>query len=110
MSFFISEAVAQEAGEAAAGGSFEPFIMLAIFVAVFYFLIWRPQSKRNKEHKGLLENLSKGDEVSTSGGLVGKITKVDEGFAVIEVADNIELTIQKQAVVNVLPKGTLKSI
>ncbi len=110
MSFFISEAVAQDGVEAAAGGSFEPFIMLAIFAAVFYFLIWRPQSKRNKEHKGLLENLSKGDEVSTSGGLVGKIVKVEEGFVVMEVANNIELTVQKQAVLNVLPKGTLKSI
>lgn len=111
MSFLIPEAVAQEAGAAAAtGGSFEPFIMLAIFVAVFYFLIWRPQSKRNKEHKNLLENLGKGDEVSTSGGLVGKITKVDEGFVAMEIADNIEVTVQKQAVLNVLPKGTLKSI
>jgi len=110
MSFFISEAVAAEGAEAAAGGSFEPFIMLAIFAAVFYFLIWRPQSKRNKEHKGLLENLGKGDEVSTSGGLVGKIVKLDEGFVVMEVANNVELTVQKQAVLNVLPKGTLKSL
>lgn len=110
MSFLISDAVAQEAGAAAGGSGFEPFIMLAIFVAVFYFLIWRPQSKRNKEHKNLLENLGKGDEVTTSGGVVGKITKVDEGFVAVEVAENIELTIQKQAVVNVLPKGTLKSI
>jgi len=109
MSFFISEAMAAEGAESAAG-SFEPFIMLAIFAAVFYFLIWRPQSKRNKEHKGLLENLSKGDEVSTSGGLVGKITKVEEGFVVMEVSNNIELMVQKQAVLNVLPKGTLKSM
>ncbi|MEZ5525610.1 MAG: preprotein translocase subunit YajC [Pseudomonadales bacterium] len=110
MSFLIPEAVAAEGAEAAAGGSFEPFIMLAIFAAVFYFLIWRPQSKRNKEHKNLIENLGKGDEVCTSGGVVGKIVKVDEGFVGIEVADNVELTVQKQAIVSVLPKGTLKSI
>ena len=71
MSFFIPEAMAAE-GADAAGGSFEPIIMLVIFAAVFYFLIWRPQSKRNKEHKGLIKNLSKGDEVCTSGGVVGK--------------------------------------
>jgi preprotein translocase subunit YajC len=109
MSFFISEAVAADA-PVDAGGSFEPVIMLVIFAAVFYFLIWRPQSKRNKEHKGLLADLGKGDEVSTSGGLVGKITKVDEGFVVMEVANNVELTVQKQAVLNILPKGTLKSL
>ena len=109
MSFFISDALAADA-PVEGGGGFEPFIMLAIFAAVFYFLIWRPQSKRNKEHKGLLQNLSKGDEVSTSGGLVGKITKVEEGFVVIEVTNNVELTIQKQAVLNVLPKGSLKSL
>ena len=109
MSFFISEAVAADA-PVDAGGRFEPVIMLVIFAAVFYFLIWRPQSKRNKEHKGLLADLGKGDEVSTSGGLVGKITKVDEGFVVMEVANNVELTVQKQAVLNILPKGTLKSL
>lgn len=109
MSFFIPEAMAAEGAEAA-GTSFEPFIMLAIFAAVFYFLIWRPQSKRNKEHKSLIANLGKGDEVSTSGGLVGKITKVEENFVVMEVAENIELTVQKGAVLNVLPKGTLKSM
>jgi preprotein translocase subunit YajC len=109
MSFFIPEAMAAEGAEVA-GTSFEPFIMLAIFAAVFYFLIWRPQSKRNKEHKSLIENLGKGDEVSTSGGLVGKITKVEENFVVMEVANNVELTVQKQAVLNVLPKGTLSSM
>ena len=111
MSFFIPESVAAEGADAAAaGGSFEPFIMLAIFAAVFYFLIWRPQSKRNKEHKSLIENLGKGDEVCTSGGVVGKIVKVDEGFVGIEVANNVQLTVQKQAITSVLPKGTLKSI
>ena len=109
MNLFIAQAYAQE-GAAPQGAGFEPLIMLAIFGLIFYFLIWRPQSKRSKEHKALLADLDKGDEVTTSGGVAGKITKVADNFVSLEVAEGVEIKIQKAAVVNVLPKGTLKAI
>lgn len=85
-------------------------IFFAGFILIFYFLIWRPQSKRAKEHKALMSGLNKGDEVVTSGGVAGKITKVTDDFIVIEVADNVEIKVQKVAVAAALPKGTLKDI
>ncbi len=85
-------------------------VMLVGFVAIFYFLIWRPQSKRAKEHKNLIGGLQKGSEVVTTGGIVGKVVKVQEEFVVIEVADKVELPIQKVSVAHELPKGTLKAI
>lgn len=112
MSLFISEALAEGAPVAGAqpGGGFEMFIMLGGFLIIFYFMLWRPQSKRQKEHKQLLEALSKGDEVVINGGLMGKVTKVDEEYAAIEIANNVEVKIQKSAVAATLPKGTLKQI
>lgn len=109
MSFFISPAFAQE-GAAAQGSALQPLIMLLIFAAVFYFLIWRPQSKRAKEHKNLLSGLEKGDEVVTGGGVVGKVVKVTDNFLVLEIAEGVHINLQKVAVANVLPKGTIKSI
>lgn len=85
-------------------------IMLVGFIAIFYFLIWRPQSKRAKEHKALIGGLQKGSEVVTSGGIVGKVTKVQDEFVVIEVGEKVELPIQKVSVAAELPKGTLKAI
>ncbi|WP_371378266.1 preprotein translocase subunit YajC [Thalassotalea aquiviva] len=110
MDFFISKAYAQSASQQ--GGGFEMLIMLLVFGLVFYFMIYRPQAKRVKEHKGLMEALSKGDEVLTQGGVVGKITKVsaEKDFIVISVAEGTELTVQKAAVSAVLPKGTMKSL
>ena len=80
-----------------------------ILIGVMYFLMIRPQMKRAKEHKGMLDKLSKGDEVITSGGIAGVITDIGENFITVEVADNVRLRVQKAAVGNVLPKGTLKS-
>lgn len=80
------------------------------FILIFYFLMWRPQSKRAKEHKNLVTALSKGDEVITNGGIAGKISKVSEDFVSIEVSEGVELKIQKIAIASALPKGTLKSI
>ncbi|MGK0405458.1 MAG: preprotein translocase subunit YajC [Oleispira sp.] len=85
-------------------------IFLGGFLLIFYFLLWRPQSKRQKEHKTLLSDLSKGDEVATAGGLVGKIIKVNDDFLMIEVADNVQLPVQKSAITAALPKGTIKGI
>ena len=112
MSFFISSAIAQEAGAAAAPGGFDSMslIFLVGFVAIFYLMIWRPQAKRAKDHKALIGGLSAGDEVVTSGGILGKVRKVSDEFIVLEVSAGQELSFQKGSVVAVLPKGTLKAI
>lgn len=83
-----------------------PMLFLAV---VFYFLIIRPQSKRAKEHKAMLSELKKGDEVATGGGLLGKVTRIGENFVEIEVAENTIVRIQKQSISSLMPKGTLKS-
>tara|TARA_B100000676_G_scaffold304918_1_gene358043 strand:+ start:613 stop:891 length:279 start_codon:yes stop_codon:yes gene_type:complete len=85
-------------------------LFIGMIVLVFYFIIWRPQSKRAKEHRELVSSLTKGDEVVTNGGIIGKIHKVDEQFLVVEVANNVQLKLQKGAVASALPKGTIKSI
>jgi preprotein translocase subunit YajC len=107
MDFFISNAYAQ-AGDAAQGGLMS-FLPLVVIFAVFYFMLIRPQMKRSKEHKQLVSQLSKGDEVITNGGLLGKITDVSESFVTLELADNLQIKLQRQAVANVMPKGTIKS-
>ncbi len=108
MSFFISEAVAQN-GAAPQSSGLEFFLMIGIFFLIMYFMIIRPQSKRAKEHKQLVESLAKGDEVVTNGGLLGKITEVGESFIQIEVSQGVAVQVQKNAVATVMPKGTLKS-
>jgi preprotein translocase subunit YajC len=110
MSFFISNAYAQAGAPAPAGGGIEFMIMIAIFFALMYFMIIRPQSKRAKEHRKLLEALSKGDEVVTTGGMVGKISAVGENFLEVEVSEGTVVKVQKQAVTAVLPKGTIKGL
>lgn len=111
MDFFISKAYAQD-GAAPQGGGMEMLIMLAVFGLVFYFMIYRPQAKRVKEHKSLMSALSKGDEVLTTGGIVGKIVKVsdEKDFIVMSIAEGTEITVQKASVNAVLPKGTMKSL
>jgi preprotein translocase subunit YajC len=110
MSFFISSAYGQAADAAAQPSPIFNFLFLGGFVLIFYFLIWRPQSKRAKEHKALVDSLTKGDEVMTTGGMLGRINKVDELYVALQVADNVELKMQKSSVAAVLPKGTIKSI
>ncbi|AQU83455.1 MAG: preprotein translocase subunit YajC [Halomonas sp.] len=107
LDFFISPAHAQEA---AAGGGIAQIVMLVGFVLIFYFLLWRPQAKRAKQHKQLVTSLAKGDEVVIGGGLVGRITKVSDEFLTLEVSEGNEVNVQKNAVAAVLPKGTIKSI
>ncbi|GAB2998096.1 preprotein translocase subunit YajC [Psychrosphaera aestuarii] len=111
MSLFISNAHAAAGAPAAAAGP-DMIIMLVIFALIFYFMIYRPQAKRVKEHKNLVNSLSKGDEVLTAGGLIGKITKVseDKDFVKVELAEGTEVMVQKASINTVLPKGTIKSI
>jgi len=110
MDFFISSAYAQTADGTAQQSPWTSFIFLGGFILIFYFMLIRPQSKRAKEHKALIEAIGKGDEVITAGGILGKVTKVDEQYVAIVVADNVELKMQKSSVSAVLPKGTIKSI
>ncbi len=107
----ISVAHAAPAG-APAGGGFEMLIMLGMFAVIFYFMIYRPQSKRVKEHKNLMASMAKGDEVLTSGGLVGRITKIaeDNDYVSIALNENNEIVLKKDFITAVLPKGTLKSL
>ncbi len=107
---FISNAYAEGAAAAPQDGGIMQFLPLIALLAVFYFLILRPQQKRVKEQKAMIEALQKGDEVATAGGILGKVTKVGEDNAAIEIADNVVIQVQKAAIQNVLPKGTIKSI
>ena len=109
LDFFIAPAYAQDA---AAGSGMAQIVMLLGFVAIFYFLLWRPQAKRAKQHKQLIASLAKGDEIVIGGGVLGRITKVsDESeFLTMEVAEGTQINVQKNAVAAVLPKGTIKSI
>lgn len=103
----ISLAHAQTAG-GPAGGELMGFLPIILMFVLLYFLMIRPQMKRNKEHKQMLEALQKGDEV-VAAGLLGKVTKVGDGYVSLEVADNVVVQVQKQAVATLLPKGTIKS-
>jgi len=85
-------------------------LLLVGFVGIFYFLLWRPQSKRRKEQQTLIAGLAKGDEVVTAGGIVGRIAKVEDDFVKLQISNNVELRIQKSAIGATLPKGTLKSL
>ena len=105
----ISPAYAQSAAADPTGGFMQLLPIILMFV-VLYFLMIRPQMKRAKEHKALIEALAKGDEVVTGGGIAGRITRVSDNFLTLEVAEAVEIQVQKQAVTLVLPKGTLKAL
>jgi preprotein translocase subunit YajC len=108
---FISEAFAQTAPAAAAGGAESSLLSLAplaLMFVVLYFIMIRPQMKKQKEHKAMIEALAKGDEVVIGGGVIGRVAKLGETFVHVEVANNVELQVQRGAVIQVLPKGTFK--
>lgn len=106
LDFFIASAHAQDAAQP---GGLMSFLPLIIIFVIFYFLLIRPQMKRAKEHRKLVEALSVGDEVVTNGGLLGKITKVGESFVTVELGENVQVRLQRHAVASVMPKGTIKS-
>jgi preprotein translocase subunit YajC len=104
---FISNAWAQAGG--AAGSGWESMLLIGAMFAVLYFLMIRPQMKRAKEHKAMVDALQKGDEVVTAGGILGRISKIGEGYVSVEIAPNTEIQVQRAAVQTVLPKGTIKN-
>jgi len=109
---FISSAFAQTA-PAAAGGDAQSFLtgqapFFLLMIAVMYFVMIRPQMKKQKEHKAMVEALAKGDEVVTAGGVLGRVSSLGENFIGVEIASGVEVQLQRSAVVQVLPKGTMK--
>ncbi len=108
MNFFISDAMAQSAAPGA--GGFESLILPIGLIVILYFLMIRPQMKRQKEHKKLVEALSKGDEVQTDGGLMGKVIDLGDNFVQLEIADGVIVKIRRQSISSVMPKGTLKEL
>ena len=101
--------MAQSAGGAAPGGGIMPIVMMVVFIAIFYFLLIRPQQKKAKEHQAMVGKLSAGDEVVTSGGILGKIVEVGDAFVTLEIAPNVQIKVQKFQVSSLMPKGTLKN-
>jgi preprotein translocase subunit YajC len=108
MSFFISDAMAQSAAPGGDGGMSLLFL-IGMFVIMYFFLI-RPQIKRQKEHKAMVEALKKGDEIQTMGGMLGRITDLGDNFMKVEVADNVIISVRKTAIEAILPKGSLKEM
>ena len=110
LDLLIPSAHAQSAAPAATGTSMLSTLALPIiFIAVMYFLMIRPQMKRQKDHRSMLDKLQRGDEVITSGGIAGTVTEMGDNFVSVEVANGVQLRVQRGAIANVLPKGTLKS-
>ena len=111
LSVFISSAFAQTAPAAAAGGmgdSLMSMLPLVLMFVVLYFVMIRPQMKKSKEHRAMVDALAKGDEVVTGGGMLGKVTKLGDNYVSLEIANGVEIQIQRSAVVQVLPKGSIK--
>ncbi|WP_137937146.1 preprotein translocase subunit YajC [Chitinivorax sp. B] len=106
----IGTAYANGPATAPAGFDLVSLLPMVVIFVLFYFMLIRPQQKKMKEHQNMLANLQKGDEVATNGGLVGKVVKLSDQYVVVEVADKVELTLQRPAITAVLPKGTLKNI
>lgn len=111
MNFLVTDAFAQSTATSVSpqSGGYSQILILLGFVIIFYLLLWRPQAKRAKEHRQLMASLAIGDEVTTTGGIVGKVTRLEGDLISLKVAENVEINLQKAAVSSVLPKGTIKS-
>ena len=111
---FISSAFAQSAPAAAGGGdmmsSLTGMLPLVLMFVVLYFVMIRPQMRKQKEHRTMIEALAKGDEVATAGGMLGKVTRLGEGYLTLEIAPGVEVQLQRSAIVQVLPKGAIGSV
>ena len=109
MSFLISTAHAAPAAQPA-GGMMMHFVMIAVFIGIVYFLIWRPQANRAKDHRALIDSVTVGSEIVFAGGLMGKVTKLDGDFAVVELSRGVDIKVQRASVISVLPEGTLNNL
>nr|WP_257030389.1 preprotein translocase subunit YajC [Paraburkholderia bryophila] len=107
---FISNAFAQGTATGGIESNLMSFLPLILMFGVLYFIMIRPQMKRQKEHRNMLSAMAKGDEVVTNGGIVGKVTKVGEAYVGVEISEGTEITVQKASVTTILPKGTIKSL
>ena len=108
LDLLIAPAHAQAAPAAGGGSMLSTLLFPIILIGIMYFLMIRPQMKRQKEHRAMIEALAKGDEVATAGGMLGRVTRLGEQFIGVEVANGVEVQVQRQSVVQVLPKGTIK--
>ncbi|MFO7603227.1 MAG: preprotein translocase subunit YajC [Gammaproteobacteria bacterium] len=108
MSFFISNAYAEGAA-AQQGDPLMSMVFFAGMIAIFYFILIRPQQKKAKEHRNMVAALGKGDEVITSGGILGKVSEITDQYVSVEIANGVEVTLQRHAIASVLPKGSLKA-
>ncbi len=108
MGFFISDAYAQVGGSGG-GAPYGDIMFLVLLFAVFYFLLIRPQQKRAKEHKKMVEAVAKGDEVVTNGGLLGKVLEIGDNFLTVNIAKDVDVKLQRSSVASTVPKGTIKS-
>jgi preprotein translocase subunit YajC len=109
MDWLISSAVAQAQGPAGQPSPLPSMLLLGVMVVVFYFLLIRPQQKRAKEHRTMISALETGSEIVTNGGILGKIIELGDSFVTVEIADGVRVKVQRHAIAQVLPKGTLKS-
>ncbi len=110
MNLFLAQAWAQAPGDAAAQqpNALISLLPLIVIFVIFYFLLIRPQAKRAKEHRNMVASLAKGDEVVTNGGLLGRIVALDDNFITLEIADGVQVRVQRQAVASLMPRGTMK--
>ncbi|HKN78119.1 MAG TPA: preprotein translocase subunit YajC [Lysobacter sp.] len=110
LDLLIAPAHAQAAAPASGtGGMLSTLLLPIVFIAVMYFLMIRPQMKRQKEHRGMLDKLQRGDEIITSGGIAGTVSEIGDNFVTVEISNGVQVRVQRGAIANVLPKGTLKS-
>ncbi len=110
MNLLIPTVYAQDAAQPAAPSMTYNLFLFGGMIVLFYLILWRPQAKKNKEHKELVDSISKGDEVMTAGGILGKVTRVDDDYVAIEVSKDVELKMQKSSILAALPKGTISQI
>ena len=108
MDFLISPAYAQAAGTPMGGGGVSTMLFMAVFAAIFYFMLIRPQQKRMKDQQAMLSKLATGDEVVTTGGILGRIAEVGDSFVTLEIADSVRIKVQRSQISQLMPKGTLK--
>jgi len=108
MNSLIPDAMAQAPAASPPGGGLSMFVMMGLFVVIFYFLLIRPQQKKQKEHQAMLGKLAAGDEVVTTGGIIGRIVEISDNFITLEIAEGVRIKVQRFHVTSLVPKGTLK--